>query len=706
MNNLKTLAAAAAIAIPSLIWAVPADPRPRTLTNPDGTKVEVRVHGDERFHLMTDLDCTSILQRNADGFYVKAVRNGKTLQFNRDNVLMLREEAQAVASHPQFFEYTPGVDNLMSAQSPMQRMASLNTEGRSTYPTIGEGIRSLVVLVEFQDVEFTVENPKEYFTRQLNEPGFSDYGGKGSALDYYKDASHGLYSPQFDVYGPVKVSKNADYFKDNDSGNMALLIREAITQLHDAGELNLADYDYDENGTLDTVFIYYAGYGSADSDTETIWPHQYDYQYYVNWTAAPQLRFDGVKVGPYACANELKGWNPNTYKQPWQDGSEPWVDGVGTFIHEYGHVLGLPDMYDVEYSGGVVTPGEWDVMDQGCYNFDACVPPLYSAYEQWVCNWLEFTDAQELNHYDLKALGNSDTPQAVRVRIPKTSAGDSFYDEYFVLEARDNSRWDACFDEPGVMIWRINYKRSTWNGNSVNSKSGSNIEIIYADGDKHPLFVSGNIYPGGAHELVPSKTYQYWESPYITSISYDKDLLTGSFDYNVITEAPSGAPVLHDNPYADLGTAKNFTLTWDPVEDADSYLLTIKRTSTGKNFGVYDEFDVGNVTSYKVVSVAIGFWNNEIEAYVRAVKRIPCADTSNVVTFIPKDLPRSDHEIESAVGAVDADVSLISGGVGHVLAPEGAVVYNLSGQQLRNESLAPGVYIVSYAGRTVKVLVR
>ncbi len=680
-----------ALAVPSLIWAVPADPRVRTLKNPDGTSVEVRVHGDEHFHFMTDAACTAIMHQNEAGYYVNTVRDGAPLVFNRRNVEMLRAEKEAAS--PNFA--------LAPAAGP-SKMASLDAGGRSNYPTIGNGTRSLVVLVEFDDVDFTVENPKEYFTRQLNEPGFSDYGGKGSALDYFKDASHGLYTPQFDVYGPVKVSKKASYFKDTNSGRMGLLISEAVTQLCESGELDLSNYDFDEDGILDTIFIYYAGYGSADSKTETIWPHQSDYSY-LTYYGYPVLKYNGVKVGPYACANELKGWNPQTGRQPWDDGSTPWVDGIGTFVHEYGHVLGLPDMYDVDYNDETVTPGDWDVMDGGCYNFQGCVPPLYSAYEQWVCRWLEYTDAVDGTHYDLKALGNSETPAAVRLRIPKTTSGTSFESEYFVMEARDNSKWDACFPEPGLMIWRINYKKNLWTSNSVNSKNGSNVEILYADGEEEPMFTGGHVYPGSVNELIPSKIYGQWKSPFITDISYDADAKQASFDFNVITEAPKGAPVLNDQPYADKGTARNFTLSWNEVEGAETYLLTIKRVSTGKVLGLYDEFDVGNVTSQKVVSVPLGYWNNEIEAYVRAVKGIPCADTSNVVRFVPKDLPKGSDQ--GSVESVGSEV-VISGGEGCVIAPEGAEVYDMAGQRLQKENLMPGVYIVAFGSKTVKVVVK
>lgn len=681
--NFKHLMVASALSLPLLMQAVNADPRVRTLINPDGTTIEARVHGNEFFNFITDSNKTFFIEKDARGFYVPMQRDSRPVEFNRENVEMLRMETEMKNS---IFTAT------RNASGPM-RMAALDGTGRSTYPTVGSGNKSLVVLIEFDDVEFTIENPKEYYTRQLNEEGFSDYGGNGSALDYFKDVSNGLYAPQFDVYGPVKIDYKASFFKSLDSGNMKYLIKESLMALDE--EVDFSNYDLDNNNIIDTVFFYYAGYGSADSDTETIWPHQFNYQS----LGTSDLWLDGKKMGPYACANELNGTNPQTGKQPWLDGSEPWVNGIGTFVHEYGHVLGLPDLYDVNYNASTVTPGEWDVMDKGSYNGNGCCPPHYSAYEQWVCKWLEYTDAEDATHYDLAALGSTDTPTAVRIRIPMSVNGSTFQPEYFLIESRHNSKWDSCFTESGLMVWRINFNRSVWTNNHVNSANGSNVEIIYAHNKKRPLYTSGGIHPGGDVELKPSKEYPLWVSPVITNIAYDNELKIGSFDYN-ITQQSDLATVLHDKPVAAADGSRSFTLTWDAVEGVDSYNVTVRMTN-GKIIDNYDNKNVGNTTSAVVSVDSKLYWKMDMEAFVTCfVDGIASSKTSNVISFKPSELPISAVET-----LPDSHIS-IYGSNGCIIAPEGAKAYNMSGQEVRMDGLTSGIYLVSYNGTTVKVIVR
>ncbi len=683
-----------ALSLPGFMAAVPADPRPRPVTNPDGSTVMVRMHGDEFFHFMTDTDCTRILEKNSRGFVVDAVRYGETLSFSKDNVDLLRAEAEMSAQ--QF-----GANDV----STKKRMGGLNNEGRSTYPTVGQGNRSLVVLVEFNDVSFTVENPKEYYTRQLNERGFSDYGASGSAIDYYLASSNGLYQPQFDVYGPVKVSKDASYFAGMGDDSMKLFIEEALTQIHESGEVDFSNYDLDDDGVIDTVFFYYAGYGQADSDTETIWPHQYDYRWCGATAGSNRLMFESKKVGPYACANELDGYNPVTHKNPWKDGSEPWIGGIGTFVHEYGHVLGLPDLYDVEYSTDVqvVTPGKWDVMDAGSYNYNGCIPPLMSAYEQWVCHWIEFTDAVDATHYDLAALGISDDPSALRIRIPKNSDKTTFENEYFVLEARDNSTvWDQCFPESGLLVWRINFNKNTWQSNAVNSKRGSNVEIVYAKNKNLPIFTQGAIYSGAEVELIPSKNYSLWKSPIITGIAYDDINKKGSFDYNMVLPSDIST-VLHDVPEAAPDGSRAFRLTWDPIDEADYYLLTVRIKSSGRVIADFDAKNVGKETSAWVTGLSSTYWKFELEAFVQCVVNgMPSTSYSNVVTFKPSELPLQG----SAVDSVEIGSYSISGGIGCINAPDGAQVFDLSGRPQPKSGLVPGIYIVSTPTKKLKVTVK
>ena len=99
--------------------------------------------------------------------------------------------------------------------------------------------------------------------------------------------------------------------------------------------MDFSQYDSDGDGKVDNIFVFYAGFGEADGGgNDTVWPHSYDLSY-----AYPSKKFiyDDVQVDHYACSNEID----HQTRRP---------DGIGTFVHEFSHVLGLPDLYATSYT--------------------------------------------------------------------------------------------------------------------------------------------------------------------------------------------------------------------------------------------------------------------------------------------------------------------------------------------------------------------
>ena len=146
------------------------------------------------------------------------------------------------------------------------------------------------------------------------------------------------------------------------------MIIEACQMLDDT--VDFSEYDRDGDGYIDNVFVFYAGRGEASGGaSDTVWPHSWDI---TAATSVPYV-FDGVRLDRYGCSNEWEVDRP---------------DGVGTFVHEFSHVMGLPDLYATKYTGAF-TPGAWSAMDYGPYNNDGCTPPLYSAFERYSLGWIE-----------------------------------------------------------------------------------------------------------------------------------------------------------------------------------------------------------------------------------------------------------------------------------------------------------------------------
>ena len=432
---LLTLIAAAIIAGTTDAHAIMAKPGLITATQPDGSTIRIRLEGDEDMHLVYSED-GKLLTTDEDGFY--------------------REASEAESRR------------LLAPRTEKRRGPGLMFSG---YPAFGER-RAIVVLVEFKNQDFTIDNPKEFYTRMMNEEGFSDYDATGSARDYFIASSDSIFKPQFDVYGPVKLSQNYSYYGQNTwGGNDARpeqMVIEACQLLDD--EVDFSLYDNDGNGVIDCVYVFYAGYGEADGgNANTIWPHSWD----ISQATSRRYLFDDVRLDHYACSNEIQ----TPTRKP---------DGIGTFCHEFGHVLGLPDLYSTFYTQSF-TPGEWDIMDRGSYNNNSRTPPYYSAAERYALDWLS-PETLSSGEKILKPLNEENAA----FFVPTDDEN-----EFYIIENRQQQGFDFKIPGHGMLIWHIDFVQSVWNNNTVNiSANHLYWDLIEADGVPTVATRDGDAFPG------------------------------------------------------------------------------------------------------------------------------------------------------------------------------------------------------------------
>lgn len=425
--------------------AIKAYPYPIQVTQPDGSVITIQMHGDEFHHWTTDINGQTI-SRADDGFF-RPVAGG------RSNAMAAAEEMRRTA---------------------MQKVSSSITTGKDNH--------FLVLLVEFPDRSFKVQDAQQAFSDLLNKQGYNANNGTGSVRDYYSDNSAGAFNPVFDVLGPFKVKKSYTYYGGNDAdGNdahPAELLRDVCVSFD--SKIDFSQYDIDNDGMVDNIFFYYAGYSEAEyAGDDYIWPHKYDLRAEYN------LRLDGKLLGPYACTAELKG----------RTGTN--MCGIGTFCHEFGHVLGLPDFYDTDYesNGEGYGMGPFSLMADGSYNNSGITPPALTGIERKIIGWMkDFTEWKEA--------GNKTVPDIMDNEAFMTSTTNP--GEYFVYESRGGNKWDSKIGAQGLLIYHVDQSTnrvggktaaSLWNSGEINAYASHQCCMIMP-AVKNFRSVSQITYPG------------------------------------------------------------------------------------------------------------------------------------------------------------------------------------------------------------------
>lgn len=511
IGKLFLLAVILQYALPS--YAIMAKPGLIVAQQPDGSSINIRLVGSERNHKAYSED-GFLLTSDGEGYYVFADVNIDG-QIIPSAIREINVDSRSKKSEMLIRQFSEKIQKI--APNSRQEDGDVIRKGPglipNTFPSMGVQ-KSIVVLVEFTDKTFTIPSPNDYFNRMLNQQNFSDDRATGSARDYFYENSSGLFEPQFDVYGPVLLPNPYAYYGQNDRYDndmhpeeMAIHACEILDPIVD-----FSQYDRNNDGKIDNVYVFYAGYGEADGGSaDTVWPHSWD----ISAAKKEKYIYDGVQLDHYACSNELQSYPRNN------------PDGIGSFCHEFSHVLGLPDLYATSYTTAY-TPGDWSILDSGSYNNNSRTPPNYSAFERYALDWMTPSTLKD-GETSLAPIGTFN--EAFIINTDKEN-------EFFLLENRQKEGFDQYIPGHGMLVWHIDYNARVWQNNTVNnSASHQYVDLLEADNKQTPGTAAGDAFPGTSNvtEISGSTTpgLVYWSKKKSSIRIYDIKEYGGLISFKV-----------------------------------------------------------------------------------------------------------------------------------------------------------------------------
>ena len=458
IKQLKQLSLIVCLMLCSLTtWAAKAESIPVQVRQVDGTVITVILRGDEHINWYTTLDGVLLVQGEDNNYYIgKVEKSGKlvaTKQLAHEAVSRSQAERNLIAKQDKekFFAYVNKIaeesENAYD-KTPLTRGPIIDTGWRGVpyFPHTGSP-KALVILAEFQDTTFTIQDTKDVFTNYLmNEDHFKDkrynqdQNYKG-VRGYFKDCSYGKFTPTFNVVGPVKLPKEQTYYGAG-SDNIKALIEDACSAVD--GMVNFADYDANNDGIVDLVYVIYAGHSTniGGNKTTDIWPK--------SGTVTISKKLDGKSIRRYGVSNELAGLENKTK-------DKETINGIGLFCHEFSHTLGLPDIYayntDAENQDNQGMEF-WDIMDGGTGIRGGRVPASYLAWEREVMGWMNIDELKnDITINNLKSIDNGGN--AYKIVNPKNS------NEYIVLQSIQKGPWNQGWGDgtygKGLFAYRISY---------------------------------------------------------------------------------------------------------------------------------------------------------------------------------------------------------------------------------------------------------
>lgn len=449
-------------------WSFPAAPAPREINRfegvhaspdffpmgqPDGTDVELRQRGDERYHWMEDRSGYTVLRNPRTGWYEYQLTDAagrfisSGVRVGADDPALWRIP-KGVRERPEIVRQRIGQFERQVAENSVTpvREEQINTTGT---------VKKLVILANFSNTSFTYSQSD--FNGLFNTIGYNSHGANGSVRDYYLEDSYGALTLVTEVSVIVNLPGTRAYYGANDAfGNdirPRQMIIDAIDAL-DATGFNFAPFDTDSNGWIDAFAVIHQGKGEeAGGGADTIWSHK--------WGISPK-NVDGIWISTYYTA-------PEQYSS--------YISTIGVYAHEFGHSLGLPDLYDT--NGGSEGVGNWCLMSGGSWTGSPAgnSPAHMLAWCKGKLGWVTPT-VLSASDSDITVNRLSHNAQAYRLDYGMPAGGK----EYYLIENRQKTGFDSYLPGSGLIITHIDENKTTNQQEDATPSSHYMVSVVQADG--------------------------------------------------------------------------------------------------------------------------------------------------------------------------------------------------------------------------------
>jgi M6 family metalloprotease-like protein len=355
-----------------------------------------------------------------------------------------------------------------------------------------------VVLVSFQDstLRYTPAN----FQFALFDTTHAT--ATGSVPDYYQWASGGRLRMRARVIASVVLPNPENYYVNDSYGLNVLstprndwgLVRDAIIQADPS--VNWNEFDRDGDGFVDMLWIVHAGLGAELTGNRR--------NFYSNtsrlgfgWSGGGVIEtadvMNGaltqkVRVDRFSVLPEISGFRPGS------------ISEIGVFCHEFGHALGLPDLYDTSSLGGAanVGPGNWSLMSTGAYGGDGRTPEIPVHPGAWPSLFLGWASATRPANDTLATL----TPTTNGGQILELWFQGESNSEHFLIEDRERTGFDRNLPDRGLVVYQVDDAMigSRLGSNRINVGPTLGLRLLEGDGDGD-LLVGRN--RGDANDPLP-----------------------------------------------------------------------------------------------------------------------------------------------------------------------------------------------------------